>query len=220
MILSPKTQSKDYLKPDPDDLFANIGAYADDNSLPDMIPPTVYPYGAVNTFMKKGSLYLEHGAFAYDAKDGKISIEVIGDVDTETEAIYLLNYLATDKAGNQGVFCRYVTVGAGGDTVGDPIHPIVTTVKDLFDTDKAKFEIYPNPSTGIVNLSINNVNCEAIKIRVIDLTGRILVSNKYYINGGSFETQLNLKALTNGTYVLNGIYGKHSFSKKIIIHNL
>ncbi|MBC8643735.1 T9SS type A sorting domain-containing protein [Flavobacterium lindanitolerans] len=61
------------------------------------------------------------------------------------------------------------------------------------------FSMYPNPSTGIVNLSGKN-NVAINTIQLTDLNGRVV--RNINANGVS-ETQINISELTSGVYFLN-----------------
>ncbi len=207
-MLSIDPNSTDFLQPDPNDIFANIGAYADDDALPDIIPPTVFPYGNTTVNIPKGALYIEHGAFAYDAKDGMLPVTIWGHIDsTDIDATYLIKYIATDAAGNSSSYTREVVVGAGGTAVGIKDNP----------NEESDIDVFPNPSTGVINVRLNNCNSNDIIIRVIDITGSVISTHTAYDASKSFNTQLNLSNLPKGNYIIYIVDGKQLYSKKIIL---
>lgn len=61
------------------------------------------------------------------------------------------------------------------------------------------FSVFPNPSTGIVNLASKN-NTAINEVQVTDLNGRVV---KNVNTNGVSETQINISELTSGVYFLN-----------------
>ena len=209
-MLSIDPNSDDYLRPDPNDLFANIGAYADDDALPDIIPPTVFYYGRPDFSIENGALYIEHGAFAYDAHDGKLDVSISNSVNTKVDGIYVITYTASDAAGNTATYQRRIKVGEGGDVFDD--------VNDVLDNKKREVEIFPNPSSGIINVRFNNTQSNNIRIRIINMSGMVMSSHLFNNINLLFQTKLDLTTLPNGSYILYGTDGKQSFSNKFIIN--
>lgn len=74
------------------------------------------------------------------------------------------------------------------------------------------FSVFPNPSTGIVNLASKN-NTAINEVQVTDLNGRVV---KNVNTNGVSETQINISELTSGVYFLNIITDAGSGSTKIV----
>ncbi len=81
--------------------------------LGDRVAPTVTLIGLPSISLAAGEQYIEEGASAVDDIDGDVtaSITVSGNVNTTVVGTYTVNYLANDKAGNQGATVRTVQVG-------------------------------------------------------------------------------------------------------------
>ncbi len=106
-----------------------------------------------------------------------------------------------------GYFTSYNEVGRnriariqGGSNLG------ITT------NDVQKFQIYPNPSTGIFTIQTENPITSA-KITVADLNGRIVHETK---SENLDNKTLDLSNLQNGIYILNVSNGATKYSQKII----
>jgi hypothetical protein len=80
--------------------------------------------------------------------------------------------------------------------------------------DQTFFNIYPNPSNGIFNLSINQATSEQVKIKVLSITGSVIYENENFSNN---NIELNLKENKPGLYLVLVIKNGESFSKKIIL---
>tara|TARA_B100001996_G_scaffold344831_1_gene300840 strand:- start:1688 stop:3292 length:1605 start_codon:yes stop_codon:yes gene_type:complete len=65
---------------------------------------------------------------------------------------------------------------------------------NISEIEEYKFEIYPNPTSGIINL---NNNGEVLNIKIYDINGKIVFENKNY----SLQ-QLNISKLNKGIYFM------------------
>lgn len=74
--------------------------------------------------------------------------------------------------------------------------------------------IYPNPANSLLNISINN-QFDNIKLRVVDLNGKVVLSKSDNMHSGSIY-QLNIEELPIGTYILEVNNGKEIYHKKFI----
>jgi hypothetical protein len=94
---------------------------------PDTIPPTLTLNGESNISLTVGTTYTELGATAVDDRDGNVSVDINGTVDTSTLGIYTLTYTAKDKAGNVAKAERAVTV------IADTTNPDIEELRDILD---------------------------------------------------------------------------------------
>jgi hypothetical protein len=74
--------------------------------------------------------------------------------------------------------------------------------------------IWPNPSNGIYNLSLENINSEKIMLKVYDISGKIVYNNEYNNYGDKFETILDLSRFAAG------IYNIHLTTENTIFHRV
>lgn len=73
------------------------------------------------------------------------------------------------------------------------------------DIKKSEISIYPNPSSEVINIK----NAEKIDtVRIIDMSGKVLITTS--------STQIDIKNLAKGTYMINIYSGKGVISKKFI----
>ncbi len=104
---------------------------------------------------------------------------------------------ATITVSGTGVANKTLTVSQAGKT---------TTVKE---TEISKISIYPNPSTGIVNLKNTN---GIVSVRIFDLNGR----NVFTTNVS--DNQVDLSNLKDGLYIMNVESEKASKYLKLVIN--
>ena len=75
---------------------------------------------------------------------------------------------------------------------------IVTLGVDDFPTITLAMLLYPNPTTSLVNLKIENLDTENLEYQLYDLQGKLL-SNKKITQD---ETQINMESLASAIYLL------------------
>ena len=62
--------------------------------------------------------------------------------------------------------------------------------------------VFPNPASETMNLQINATKFAQAEIKVVDLTGKIIMSSKQQIIDGTNIIPLSLKGMTNGNYLI------------------
>lgn len=101
----------------------------------------------------------------------------------------------------------YTTINTPNGTVGQGVQQIVvivadTGVVDTGDVDSRfinlKVYAYPNPTTGKVNLTIENYSIVGLFYYLYDVNGHLIESKKIVSN----ETTINLNELVPSTYLL------------------
>lgn len=80
------------------------------------------------------------------------------------------------------------------------------------------FKLYPNPSEGIVNVSLILDSIESIQIDLFDLLGRIIKTTIFENNNLIFNKQLHYNNLAKGVYLVKVKQGNKITSKQIIIN--
>lgn len=76
--------------------------------------------------------------------------------------------------------------------------------------------IFPNPSFGNINLTIENVLHGDINMRVIDLAGKQFMNQSLFNQTGKLEQRLNFSELPFGIYVIELNNGRDIVTKKIL----
>ncbi|MFT7879328.1 MAG: DUF5011 domain-containing protein, partial [Sulfurimonas sp.] len=86
----------------------------------DTSSPVVTLEGEAQVTIQAGDTYMDAGATAYDAFDGRMDPVKSGSVNASVAGTYTITYTATDQAGNTGSISRTVIV------VEDNVAPVVT----------------------------------------------------------------------------------------------
>lgn len=84
------------------------------------------------------------------------------------------------------------------------------------NTLSSKIEIYPNPTTGILNLTIQGAE-KNLKLSLIDYSGKILLQEDLVNIPSEFTKQLKLSNLTQGTYLIKLSNGQKEYTSKVIM---
>lgn len=81
----------------------------------------------------------------------------------------------------------------------------------------SQFVVYPNPSPNIFNINISNIPYEYIKYKVVDITGKTVISTQEAeVTENTFK--LNMVDFTSGLYFLNIETNLGHIVKKIILN--
>lgn len=79
------------------------------------------------------------------------------------------------------------------------------------------FSVTPNPSKGLVNLSIKGLSNGTLNVQVIDQLGRVVWTKTYDDNSNQIKKELDLSALPKGSYFIKANLGEASEVQKLII---
>lgn len=80
---------------------------------------------------------------------------------------------------------------------------------------QSQFRIYPNPSSGRIQISMEGIS-EEFQIRIFDAQGKML--RRSYYPTPLEVLELNLNSFPNGVYFLNFSNGKQRLTKKVILN--
>jgi subtilisin-like proprotein convertase family protein len=79
------------------------------------------------------------------------------------------------------------------------------------------FNVYPNPSNGIINIQFTSKNTSDVEITVFDLLGRKISQNVFLTNNIFFKESLNIGQISGGIYILQVKRGNETSSQKLQI---
>jgi hypothetical protein len=96
-----------------------------------------------------------------------------------------------------------------------PIKPItcLTDIENLLA--ETGFDVYPNPTSGIVNIKVLNQAYDISAIEIYDALGRKSVIDA--ANYGPYEYTLDMQSYPEGLYIIRIKSGKYVINKKIIL---
>ncbi len=131
---------------------------------------------------------------------------LFNNLNTYVEGLYAVTYELTDLSGNVSLpFNRIINVNKNFPTITGGISSI--------GNDKT-INVYPNPSSGIVNISYNFATQENMLVKIFNSTG-VLVSSLNDIKGQSGVQQIDLSNEANGLYHVQMIVSGKQISRTI-----
>ena len=117
-----------------------------------------------------------------------------------------------------------ITLSSGSDTVTSVNFKQHTTFGTITPYDFTKvpqpvittgLSLYPNPTTGNLNIQWTNQATGNATISVSDMTGREVYTTSYRMNAASGKTEIDLGSLENGMYLINIKSDKVLYSDKL-----
>ena len=92
-----------------------------------------------------------------------------------------------------------------------------TAVKDYPLIPEA-INIYPVPSTGLLNVSIQmKESIDQLQVDIMDLTGRELLAERFSYPDAAFNGQFDISHLPNGIYLMKFTAGVQTVVRKVIL---
>lgn len=102
------------------------------------------------------------------------------------------------------------------DAIALPGEAVDCTVNTEDETNiSSNFSLFPNPSTGIVNL-VNSGDTETYQVRVFDLTGKVVKQELINMSTGA-NHEINLSGNAPGLYTVQFVSGQKTGVHKLII---
>jgi len=82
------------------------------------------------------------------------------------------------------------------------IKPVIVGVdgKSFITSPNPELRVYPNPTSGMVTLSINPENETVLNMDLVNSTGQVVKQKQYNTNGVVFTQNIDLSDLPNGMY--------------------
>ncbi len=93
---------------------------------------------------------------------------------------------------------------------------ICTTEVTLIEID-GFFNMYPNPSSGIINIFMFTSLDADVNVSLIDMAGRHIKSQIYPVSSGRLDVEFNYGNISQGIYILKVIQAGNIISRKIIV---
>jgi hypothetical protein len=82
--------------------------------------------------------------------------------------------------------------------------------------ENVSIQLSPNPTPSMVSVQIDSKKSKAVKIQVIDLSGRTVVTENWNISVGNNQKSLDLNSFSKGAYMIQIVENQDIITKKII----
>lgn len=98
-----------------------------------------------------------------------------------------------------------------------PVHVAARTVQKPGSGDDKTLLVYPNPSTGIIQVSINGLEGRKVEIQVLNVIGTVMYRETVSELNERFTKTLDLSKFANGLYYVKIESDKASQMCKLVI---
>lgn len=82
---------------------------------------------------------------------------------------------------------------------------------------KYQVQVFPNPASDLVNLTIHAARTETVQVTVRDLAGRILISRQQVLRNGDNVLQLDISRISTGTYLVEVMGPEWQLVNRIVV---
>ena len=157
----------------------------------DRVAPEITLNGNLVETVERWSDYTDANVTVTDNYDAVVDITVTPGgtfVNTQSEGVYTVTYVAEDLSGNTSTTVQRLVIVEHTNTTIDPIA-------------ENGYTVFPNPSNGLLVVRTNLDNGTSTQLRVLDLTGKeVLNVGNHVVSNGQFG--VDLSSLATGTYHL------------------
>lgn len=133
-----------------------------------------------------------------------------GDGTTSTAANPTQSYGTV----NEYTVTLIVSNNCGADTVVKTL--TVTGITNIAGKD-LQVSVYPNPSKGQFNVSLNGTTASDTRVMVYDLQGRMVNSATLRSNGTTMNALIDLSSNGNGIYIVKVLSGSQTSTHKLVV---
>jgi len=125
-----------------------------------------------------------------------------GGATPQSNIIFRFNFVSDPGVENEGaIIDNFVITGT----------PVLKNQQNNFQI----FEVTPNPTNGIISVTLNT--SDAVKIDLYDIRGRTCFTEDYKNSNSTFNQEINLGQLEKGIYLLTVTSEGKTATKKVII---
>lgn len=148
---------------------------------------------------------------SYDGEEFVV-VGVIEGNGTTSDVHY---YSFTDRNARSNDIIYYRLVQYDFDGQNETFDMIA--VKPVFDFTNVSVDVFPNPTSEIVNVSFVGMRIEeAVHVQIVDLNGKVVLKKYEELNGTTI-TLKNLSVLSEGVYLINVSSGAYTNSSRLVI---
>ena len=133
-----------------------------------------------------------------------------GIITYDTDNIPVMTFTSTDIEVNElGIIIPYVM-----DDVSKIIFDGIVSVNEEYTSSTVG--VYPNPTSGVFTLNINDEAATEFVVNIYNVTGALVSSTTFALNGGVLNENIDLSSYVNGIYMIRISTGNDVITQKII----
>jgi hypothetical protein len=150
-----------------------------------------------------------------------IAYEELFDMAMQWEAFSIdFNYTSTDLPDS----CMIVLKASGATpTLNDYLWVDDLAFSGFVGMDDPalsnQLNVYPVPSCDDVTIDIRSDKPQNITLEIVDMAGRIIISQKKKLHPGDHQLKIDVSSFANGTYFLRSVMEDQTFFRKIIVNS-
>ncbi|MFP5039770.1 DNRLRE domain-containing protein [Parasediminibacterium sp. JCM 36343] len=141
-----------------------------------------------------------------------VNFQAVGSLAAAQASTYQYHFTNTISSASLSVYYRLKIVGKTGSITYSESIVLATTKMS------GTIKLFPNPTSGYLQLSVAASKDQAVTIKITDLLGRAIVSEARYLQKGNNTITLNnLTALSRGNYNLSLLVDGNMQVSKLVI---
>ncbi len=119
---------------------------------------------------------------------------------------------------SDGTYTVILTVGNGCGIESDTM--IVTIVGTGIEslTDGTSLELYPNPTSDVINVSFNGSKTHNLTVRVVNVNGQLVFNDVVGQYAGQYKNTIDLSTEAKGVYFIQLITDQGTINRKVVLH--
>lgn len=117
-----------------------------------------------------------------------------------------------------GTFTVTLTVGngCGTETITQTIEIVGTGIESL--ADGTTLELYPNPTSDVVNVAFNGSKTHNLTVRVVNTNGQLVYTDVVGQYAGQYKNSIDLSNVAKGVYFVQLITDQGTINRKVVLH--
>ncbi len=117
-----------------------------------------------------------------------------------------------------GTFTVTLTVGngCGIETITQTVVIVGTGIESL--ADGTTLELYPNPTSDVINVAFNVSKTQTLTVRVVNMNGQLVYTDAIGQYAGQYKNAIDLSAAAKGVYFVQLITDQGTINRKVVLH--
>jgi photosystem II stability/assembly factor-like uncharacterized protein len=132
-----------------------------------------------------------------------VATDNLGTSTTSTAITVIVQVIDCNGDIGGTAFMDSCAVCAGGNTGVIPILNTGACTTKATEILKNNISIYPNPSTGIFNINLQNMSNDNAVIKIYSMEGKVVYEKSYALNNASMLERIDLSNVSAGMYIVN-----------------